>query len=333
MDPLVAQVVVRFASKQDASLWTDAVDDLTKFNALYTQVEKKPQDEARLRKAVNFASKMKNFGIWNMYALTKAEQKPLWDAERAIRQLAKDKAAGVDALWAGLESFKSAVQKALDATAPEQFTYQGFPVVNQQHLSDELCRKALSGFDYLKALFKKRGVEGVLDSGIARIILLWDAGSAAFFHAGTREMTLGVDELSKGGPGRFVDTAAGETVLHEFGHYVHRVYITGEARDAWEAPWGDLPSEAGVNPYSRNQDPKRNQKLEPLEIVTDYGKVDKYEDFAETFMVFMAAPDKLTPTAKYRMQQALSLSGLYGKPVLKLAHRVLARYLAGTPVC
>jgi hypothetical protein len=50
--------------------------------------------------------------------------------------------------------------------------------------------------------------------------------------------------------------------------------------------------------------------LDPLEIVTDYGKQDKFEDFAETFMLFMVAPEKLTPTTKFRMQRALSLSGL-----------------------
>lgn len=63
-----------------------------------------------------------------------------------------------------------------------------------------------------------------------------------------------------------------------------------------------------------------------LEIVSDYGKTNEKEDFAETFVAFMDAPEKLTPTAKFRMQRALSLSGLYGKQVMRLARRVLVRF-------
>lgn len=65
--------------------------------------------------------------------------------------------------------------------------------------------------------------------------------------------------------------------------------------------------------------PKDKAEIQNLEIVSDYGKTDAKEDFAETFVAFMGAPEKLTSTAKFRMQRALSLSGLYGKPVMKLA--------------
>ena len=86
----------------------------------------------------------------------------------------------------------------------------------------------------------------------------------------------------------------------------------------WDTPWDDQGMGSLADPNYRA--PKdRDEKLKDLELVTEYGKVDKYEDFAETFLVFMATPEKLTPTAKYRMQRALSLSGLYGKPVMRLA--------------
>ena len=124
------------------------------------------------------------------------------------------------------------------------------------------------------------------------------------------------------------DRASDAFSLHEFGHYVHRNFITGEAREAWEAPWEGLPSLADPSNRHQQSDPKRKEQLDPLEIVTEYGKTDKYEDFAETFMVFMAAPEKLTPMAKFRMQRALSLSGLYGKPVMHLANDLTSRVVA-----
>lgn len=58
-----------------------------------------------------------------------------------------------------------------------------------------------------------------------------------------------------------------------------------------------------------------------LEIPSWYGKENEKEDFAETFVAFMDAPEKLTPTSKYRMQRTLWLSGLYGKKVVRLAKR------------
>lgn len=61
------------------------------------------------------------------------------------------------------------------------------------------------------------------------------------------------------------------------------------------------------------------EALEKLQIVSPYGKTNEMEDFAESFVAFVGAPEKLTPTAKFRMQRALSLSGLYGKPVMRLA--------------
>jgi hypothetical protein len=60
------------------------------------------------------------------------------------------------------------------------------------------------------------------------------------------------------------------------------------------------------------------EALEKLQIVSDYGKTNEKEDFAETFVAFVGAPEKLTDTSKFRMQRALSLSGLYGKPVMRL---------------
>jgi len=315
----IQRVAARAAQGSEGDYWAGAAKDINQFNTLYAQVEKKPQDTKTLMKCVNGTNKLHLLGVWAKKCLTDASYSEHLVARRVINGLTKDKEANPEALLAGIEAFKDATQRALESTAPESFTYQGFKVSNEQHFSDELCRKALGGLDFLKALFKKRGVVNLIEGGISRVVLVYEAGGAvAYFHSGSREMVISIAEVAKESKARILDDFVNETILHEFGHYVHRNYITGEARDAWEDPWGDLPSLANPN-APRVPDSKRKEQLDPLEIVTEYGKVDKYEDFAETFLVFMAAPEKLTPTAKFRMQRALSLSGLYGKPVLRLA--------------
>ncbi len=86
---------------------------------------------------------------------------------------------------------------------------------------------------------------------------------------------------------------------------------------------GNLPVPRAVVEELAKSDPEMNKAvadaIAKLEIVSDYGKTDEREDFAESFVAFVGAPGKLTPTAKFRMQQALALSGLYGKHVMRLA--------------
>jgi hypothetical protein len=108
----------------------------------------------------------------------------------------------------------------------------------------------------------------------------------------------------------------------------------------------NLPITVDVVEELRKSDPSMQRAVDDalakLDIVSDYGKMNEKEDFAESFVAFLAAPEKLTQTAKFRMQQALSLAGLYGKPVMRLAGlnflserfgmnclatRVVARYL------
>jgi hypothetical protein len=66
-----------------------------------------------------------------------------------------------------------------------------------------------------------------------------------------------------------------------------------------------------------------DEALAKLQIVSDYGKTNHDEDFAESFVAFVGAPEKLTPTAKFRMQRTLSLAGLYGKHIMRLAQKGL----------
>lgn len=64
-----------------------------------------------------------------------------------------------------------------------------------------------------------------------------------------------------------------------------------------------------------------------LQIPTTYGESDHMEDFAETFLWFVFQPQKLSETALFRMRRTLSLSNLYGKGIVRLASRVVGRYM------
>lgn len=81
----------------------------------------------------------------------------------------------------------------------------------------------------------------------------------------------------------------------------------------------------------KKSDPVFNKDLEEaykqLGVPTEYGKKDEYEDFADTFVIFMTNPEKLSENATYRMKRTLWLSGFGGKPVMRLAQRIAERYL------
>jgi hypothetical protein len=82
----------------------------------------------------------------------------------------------------------------------------------------------------------------------------------------------------------------------------------------------------------RKKDPALNETVEQayrdLGVPSEYGKQDEQEDFADSFILFMTAPEKLSENALYRMKHTLWLSGFGGKPVMRLAQRVAKRFLA-----
>ncbi len=323
VDPAV--VLRRFAGMPPELYWPAAEAALAKLQDLVAKATKKPT-EPNIRKALNFAYKNYDISIWVGKCLTEDEDEKFLVQRRALSQVMKNKSAPLETLQEMLERYVASVRIALQSAAPANFVYSGFQISNPERFGDRLARQVLDGLDYLRALFKKRGVVKFIDQDIARVVLTSDTRSGeAYFHAGTRELMISVPRLLKEQSARVLEGVGrvGETLLHEFGHYIHRVYIKGEAEAAWNAPWKGVPSLA--NPHEiQLPEPKRRERLDPLEIPTDYGKTDMYEDFAETFMLFMAEPQKLSTTARFRMQQALSLSGLYGKSVMRLAQQVVA---------
>lgn len=59
--------------------------------------------------------------------------------------------------------------------------------------------------------------------------------------------------------------------------------------------------------------------IDSLAVPTWYARTNKMEDFAESFVAFVANPSTLSDKATFRMKRTLSLSGLYGKPIMRLS--------------
>jgi len=67
-----------------------------------------------------------------------------------------------------------------------------------------------------------------------------------------------------------------------------------------------------------------DELVKALDLPTDYAAENELEDFAETFTTYMLNPKQLSPTARYRLMRALSLSGVHGKPVMRLSKKDLS---------
>jgi hypothetical protein len=306
---------IAFIHLAQAVRWDKAEADLRKLSSVFASNK---GDAPSLRRVITTIHKANGLGVWAWATLPPDYYAALLTAWRPITALARNREAEVDAMRAAVDTFQAGLQDILDSLAPAHFTHAGFKIDNPEHMPREMCRAALDGLDYLKTMFKKRGVDAVLEQGVHRVILVpTSEGASAYFDSRSLELTVAVNNLAR--PGRFSDTFAGETLIHEFGHYVHLNYITGEAKRAWDAPWEGISDQSDPNTVERWDSPAREKKLAPLDIPTDYGKRNTREDFAETFMLFIIAPNKLSPMATYRMKQALSLSGLYGKPIMRIA--------------
>lgn len=86
----------------------------------------------------------------------------------------------------------------------------------------------------------------------------------------------------------------------------------------------------------RSEDKTVDEALDKLELPSDYARQDPKEDFAESFVAFMVNPGALSKQSMFRMQRALSLAGLYGKPVMEAStsydFRVAALFNVGDPI-
>lgn len=270
-------------------VWPKAEKALSKFNRLVSKAEKSP-DKVDLKEVKKF----NDIGWWLALCFDEVETDSTFEAYDRLKAQPSIE---------GLFAFRDQLRPLVKLIAPARFTYSGFDVFNSERLSDRMCRKTLDGVDFMVSLFKKRGVSDLLREGVTGIRLLPSDpinSSGGSYNPDSKLITL--DTPKEGGSRKtFVDWMH-HAFLHEFGHHVHTNVLPPEAVAAWDSPW-DSPEDPTDLPKS----------------VSQYGKKNKFEDFAETFVAFMAAPERLTSEADFRMKRTLSLSGLYGKPVIRLA--------------
>jgi hypothetical protein len=328
-DPLILRVAARYRCAR-GSLWDKVVKEISTFNKKYVDLKKVkfPLDKKSSQTLSYFCINTGNMpgAIETSFSGWVEECAPefkalVLDKTRALNFTLLDKVleelVPLDTFIDLVTDYRSVLQQIMNGVAPESFTYQGFKIVNTYRMSENLSRRVLEGVDYLVALFKKRGLDHLLDKGLSEIHLVPDnyylsnpKGSGEYFESDKVIILSG--RIALEGVGRFIEWV-NEVFLHEFGHYIHLDYLAKEAKEAWDAGWDFQNAD---KPLSKK---KIQEHILNLETVSDYGKTNEKEDFAETFVAFVAAPEKLTPTAKFRMQRALSLSGLYGKPVMRLA--------------
>jgi hypothetical protein len=67
---------------------------------------------------------------------------------------------------------------------------------------------------------------------------------------------------------------------------------------------------------ARKGDTEVDRALDKLGLPSEYARKNELEDFAETFVLALINPSRLSDVARFRMDRTLALSGLYGKPVM-----------------
>lgn len=459
---LSRRIVARYKSARGGALWSKVVKEIEKFNRIYAKLQRiqkpfKPEDIKVLRMFLDGKSGAipNNHGTaFSEWVRTNFHPREMTRLDRLTPITAIDVIEGDITLarFKGeVDYYRDAIQNLLNQVGPERFVYHGFSIRNPERMAEERCRNALEGVDYLVALFKKKGMERLLKSGVQNVIIVpsirdsYSTNADGLYFQHTRDIVISANDMHTG-TGRFT-TWVNEVFLHEFGHYIHLNYLAPDARREWDKGWDEViekemvmkglskltfkerkrffdvlghngfdPTKAarrlskldrvkfgawlragfpyplitekqfrltqkgkGIMDFLRNPegylkrerdvaptDPgyeatfqrmrdrvynnfglnddmdwpipevdvesilKANPELrkpideaiEKLQIVSDYGKTNVREDFAETFVAFLAAPQKLTPVAKFRMQRALSLSGFYNKPVMRLAEEL-----------
>lgn len=466
--PIAIRVARRFLGAK-STLWDRAVKDLREFDAWMHEVRgadlTSEQGEKLLRQfaflkpdgGLQPSVEGNGFADWLVRAFPDGPQRlKQVDAFRPSGEATMNVAPkDPEMFYRGLGEYERAIQSTLDDTAPTHFTYAGLPINNFDHLSEATTKAMMDSIDHFIAVFKKRGIDGMLLKGVRSVeirIALEGESGAAYYWERDHSITLTTSLVGTSGYrfGVFEKWIYG-TFLHEFGHYIHLTYISPEAKSYWDLGWTDIEekrqkadeykrtfsditgvdrqrffellkkndfnptavakklkaldkvkfgawlrepmygeplitaaqfrltkrgqeffrvlrdprdylwhsgyydtdfeSEEGKKLILRTVDRKMDllglnsntvqkvpadvvaemakadssfdkavqEAMNELGIISEYGRKNVAEDFADTFVAFVAAPEALTPNAKFRMQRTLSLSGLYSKSVMRLA--------------
>jgi hypothetical protein len=211
-----------------SKLWESAKKTLQNVSKIIESDPNAGPEDAAVNKLVLALKKDPDFKAWSEAAV---DTKPY-----AFLNI------GLEASEKGMPAAKEALKNLIGSLAPENFTYQGFPIENPGRMTDDHVRKLLDGIDYLVALFKKRGMEKLLKAGVTKVVLSVDdegyERAAGLFYTQDRSIHLLSPSLKS--KGKLLKNFVHEVFLHEFGHYVHMNYITGDARRFWDSAWDPI---------------------------------------------------------------------------------------------
>lgn len=158
-------------------------------------------------------------------------------AEKVEAQLARSK----DGVGALLEFANDRMREA----GPESYSYGGFKIENPYRFTDPVLHRLNAVLDWVKSLFKSRGVTPILNQTIRVIGLSWSNPSfvaSGLYHHDELRIELYLDhisELSGRKSGHFRNFIR-DVVLHEIAHHVHLYFLHPDAKKTWDSGWAGV---------------------------------------------------------------------------------------------
>jgi len=407
------------------------------------------------------AQDIEDFWLGNRYKLTDTELSEDDTDEEDKRKEEMRREIGtrllnrITRLTKEMEVYAQKINALFSQVYPERFKYEGFVVENPDHFAKPLATRLLDGIGFLKKYFRDTGLLKIFEKGIKKFVIQYNGTAltaesewVAMYTQKEQKITI-FESMDEGSYTRLLDDWVKEVFIHEFGHYIHMSYITGEAREFWDSWWETIEEARDIDDatdplfYQERFDfyhkvvdnyydvvhtykklrtsnekmrflawlegpggrapalikkptPNKPPKLTPfgkqvfffmykpweaieededyneldlrgtsellqnrtkeyqnllglnatitgrliskhlreairknvssaayeiaqLGVPSNYAKTNVLEDFAESFVLFVTEPRRLSKLAQYRMKRTLSLSGLYGKPVMRFA--------------
>jgi hypothetical protein len=213
-----------------------------------------------------------------------------------------------DSGWVGVEQARAKLEAQYSVTPADRWRF--WKLIERSGWDPKQAGAKLKGIDRAKFLVWLNRTEGNQVSSSFKQLRLTDYGKAVmrFF----RDPEIKYQE--------YVQDNSPERA-REMVERLKKTYMSNLELTEWYATRNYPTLDADTVEKIRAEDKSVNEALDKLGIPTDYGRKDTMEDFAESFVMFMTAPERLSDVALYRMKRALALSGLYGRMVMKVAAR------------
>lgn len=217
--------------------------------------------------------------------------------------------------WAPVERAKKDLEKLYKVTPQERHRF--FKLIEKSGWDPYKAGRKVKGVDRLKYLAWLYKTEANRVSSVPTQVRLTPYGKKVFEFF--KDPVSAFPEVADYDTEEERQTYLSKWIPHRMRVYKSNLGLT-DYYDNIDTPYLD----ANMVEKVRAEDKTVDEALDKLEMPTSYARTNSREDFADTFTVFMVDPNRLSDRARYRMQRALSLSGLYGKPVLRAASEVIA---------